>query len=257
MASVSVIGCGNMGSALIRGLADTEHSVTACDVDDAALEAVADVADRTTDDLSVAAGAPLVVLAVKPDVITTVLDALELSPEQTLCSIAAGVECDVLAEQTDATVCRLMPNLAAEYGEMAGAMTPPGVAPEARAVFESLGTVVELDEEFMHLATAISGSGPAFVFYLIGAMQTAGVDGGLDSEDAKALATQTFSGAAEMIRRSDRRIEASIDAVCSPNGTTIEGMHVLWDGECDDQLQAAIEAAERRSEELAAEIDHE
>jgi len=257
MVSVSVIGCGNMGSAMIRGLADTQHSVTACDVDEAALEAVADAADRTTSDLAVAAEAPLVVLAVKPDVIATVLDALDLGPDQTLCSIAAGVETDVLADRTDASVCRLMPNLAAEYREMAAAMTPPGAAPEARAVFESLGTVVELDEEMMHLATAIAGSGPAFVFYLIGAMQTAGVEAGMDTADAKALAAQTFRGAAETIRRSDRRIEASIDAVCSPNGTTIEGMHVLWDSDCDEQLQAAITAAEHRSEELATEIDHE
>ncbi|AWB26812.1 pyrroline-5-carboxylate reductase [Halococcoides cellulosivorans] len=256
MNSVSVIGCGNMGSALIRGLADTEYTVTACDVDEAALEAVAGAADRTTADIDEAAAAPLVVLAVKPDVITTVLDALDLSADQTLCSVAAGVETDVLAARTDATVCRLMPNLAAEYGEMAAAMTPPGVD-DARAVFASLGTVVELDEELMHLATAINGSGPAFVFYLIDAMQTAGVEGGMDPDDARALATQTFRGAAETIQRSDRRIEASIDAVCSPNGTTIEGMHVLWDGDCADQLQSAITAAEHRSKELAAEVDHE
>ncbi|MFW6437196.1 MAG: pyrroline-5-carboxylate reductase [Halococcoides sp.] len=257
MDSVSVIGCGNMGSALIRGLADTEYTVTACDVDEAALEAVASAADRTTSDLDVASEAPLVVLAVKPAVVTTVLDALELSPDQTLCSVAAGIETDVIAARTAATVCRLMPNLAAEYGEMAGAITPPGVDEAVRAVFESLGTVVELDEELMHLATAMSGSGPAFVFYLIDAMQTAGVEGGMDPADAKALAAQTFRGAAETIQRSDRRIEASIDAVCSPNGTTVEGMHVLWDGDCADQLQAAITAAEHRSKELAAELDHE
>ncbi|WP_256527458.1 pyrroline-5-carboxylate reductase [Natrinema marinum] len=258
MVQTSVIGCGNMGSALIKGLdrAGT-HTVTACDLDPDALESVADYCERTTSDVSEAADADVVVVAVKPDIVGAVLSGLELSPDQTLLSIAAGVSTDYVEARTDANVVRIMPNLAAETGDMAAAVTGDDVPDDVRELLADVGEFAEIDEEQMDIATAVNGSGPAFVFYLIQAMAEAGVEGGLEEADAETLAAQTFKGAAETVLRSEEDLEDLIDAVCSPNGTTIEGMEVLWDSDVQETVAAAVTAAEERSAELAAGLDDE
>lgn len=252
MTHVSVIGCGNMGSALLAGLSRSgAHTVVACDVDEEALAAVSGFVDETTADLAVAAEADVVCLVVKPDIAPSIVDDLELTADQTLVSFAAGVRTDVIDPLTDATVVRVMPNLAAEHGTMAAAVTGDDIAPEVEELLGDVGVYVTVDESLMDIATAVNGSGPAFVFYLIQAMQAAGVEGGLDPADARVLAAQTFKGAAETILQSDEAIEDLIDAVCSPNGTTIEGMNVLWESNADGALADAVAAAERRSKELA------
>ncbi|ERJ04773.1 Pyrroline-5-carboxylate reductase protein [Halorhabdus tiamatea SARL4B] len=245
-----------MGGALVRGLSSAGHRVTACDVDESALEDLAGVADETTTALEAATGAPIVVLAVGPDAVGDVLEDLELDADQTVVSVAAGVSTPMLESKTDAAVVRMMPNLAAEYGEMAAAVTPEPTG-DVATVLDDLGTVVTIEEGQMDLATAINGSGPAFVFHLIGAMQDAGVDGGLDSDDAAALAAQTFKGAAEIVLKSDESVEEMIDAVATEGGTTIEGMEVLWDSDVADVLGEAVAATEERSAEITAEIGDE
>jgi pyrroline-5-carboxylate reductase len=144
-----------------------------------------------------------------------------------------------------------MPNLAAEFGEMAAAATHEGLSEEVRTLLEAMGTVAEVDESLMDVATAVNGSGPAFVFYLIDAVKTAGIEGGLDPTQAERLAAQTFRGAAATVLRDDRTVDELVDAVCSPNGTTIEGMEVLWESDADRAVADAVGAAERRSREIA------
>ena len=252
MVHLSVIGCGNMGGALIRGLAGGgRHTVTAIDADPEALEAIAPYVAETSTDLDAAKDSDVVVVAVKPDIVELVLADLELSADQTLVTLAAGVSTEYVAARTDAAVVRIMPNLAAETGDMAAAVTKAEITDEVRALLEEVGEFVEVDESLMDIATAVNGSGPAFVFYLIQAMKQAGIDGGLDDEQAEVLAAQTFKGAAETVLRDDRSVDELIDAVCSPNGTTIEGMEVLWDSDVEDDVVAAVGAAERRSKELA------
>lgn len=258
MTNVSVIGCGNMGGALLSGLARTgEYGVTAIDLDPAALESVADDADRTTDDIAVAREADIVVLAVKPTAVDAVLADLDLRPDQSLVTIAAGVPRAHVAERTDATVVRIMPNLAAETGDMAAAATEAGITDEVREMLDAVGEFIEVDESLMDTSTAVNGSGPAFAFYLIDAMKEAGIDGGLDPEQAETLAAQTFKGAAETVLRDERSVSELIDAVCSPNGTTIEGMEILWDSDADAAVVEAVGAAEERSRELAEQFQHE
>jgi len=246
-----------MGGAFIKGLAGSEQTVTACDVDEAVLTALEPYCEATTTDTAVAAEAEVVILAVKPDLVEPILSDLELRADQTLISIAAGVPTDLLEAYTDARVVRLMPNLAAQYGMMAAAVTETTVTDEVRAILDAVGEFVEIDEAQMDVATAVNGSGPAFVFYLLEAMAAAGVEGGLDPADARTLAAQTFKGAAETVLQSDEPIEELIDAVCSPNGTTIEGMESLWDSEVDSEVAAAVAAAEERSKELAKDTDDE
>ena len=252
MTHLSVVGCGNMGGALLKGLSRSgRHTLVGCDIDPEARARVNDYCSETTDDLAVAAEADYVVLAVKPDMVATLLKPLDLDTDQTLISIAAGVSPDYVAARTDASVVRLMPNLNAETNDMAAAVTG-AVDDEVRALLAEVGEFAEIDESQMDIATALNGSGPAFVFYLIGAMKTAGVDSGLSEADAETLAGQTFKGAAETVLRADRAIEELIDAVCSPGGTTIEGMELLWDSDVDSEVAAAVHAAEDRSREMAA-----
>ncbi|MBO4248925.1 pyrroline-5-carboxylate reductase (plasmid) [Halomicrobium sp. IBSBa] len=258
MTHVSVIGCGNMGGAFVKGLAQTgAYEVTAIDLDPEALASVADDADETTDDVDAAREAEIVVLAVKPKAVSAVLADLDLRPDQSLLTIAAGVPRSFVAGETDATVVRIMPNLAAETGDMAAAATRTGIDDDVRELLDAVGEFVEIDEELMDVSTAVNGSGPAFAFYLIDAMKEAGIDGGLDPEQAETLAAQTFKGAAETVLRDDRSVSELIDAVCSPNGTTIEGMEVLWDSDADTAVVEAVEAAEQRSRELAEAFDDE
>ncbi len=247
-----------MGGSFLVGLSRAgNHTVTACDVDPGALEAVSEYCSRTTTDLSVAADADVIVVAVKPDIVRDVLAGLDLSADQTLVSVAAGVPTTLLEELTDATVVRIMPNLAARTGNMAAAVTGSEIDDDVRALLDDVGLYVEVEEDRMDIATAVNGSGPAFVFYLLNAMKRAGIEGGLTPEEAQTLAAQTFKGAAETVLRSDRTVDELIDAVCSPNGTTIEGMAVLRNSDVEDVLVEAVRAAEERSRELSQEVEHE
>ena len=256
MTHLSVVGCGNMGGALLQGLAESgDHRLVGCDIDPDARASVADYCEPT-DDLAVAAEADYVVLAIKPDSVADLLPALDLGGDQTLISIAAGVSTDYLADLTDADIVRLMPNLNAETRNMAAAVTG-AVDDTVRALLDEVGEYAEIEESAMDIATAVNGSGPAFVFYLIGAMQQAGVDGGLSDKQAETLAAQTFKGAAETVLRSEQSIEELIDAVCSEGGTTIEGMELLWDSDVEENVAAAVTAAEERSREMAAAFDDE
>ncbi|WP_267643173.1 pyrroline-5-carboxylate reductase [Haloarchaeobius amylolyticus] len=256
MVYVSVIGCGNMGSALIEGLSTAGgYSVTACDLDPDARDRVAEFSDETTDDPAAATkGADIVVVAVKPDIVGPVLESIDLSPDQTLVTFAAGVRREYVRARTEATVVRVMPNIAAAYGSMAAAAVAEGLTDEVRDMLSAVGIYVEVEESLMDIATAVNGSGPAFVFYLLEAMKDAGIESGLTPEQAELLAAQTFRGAADIVLADDRSVDELIDAVCSPNGTTIEGMKVLRASDADTAMMDAVEAARVRSVELAEEF---
>ena len=246
-----------MGGALVRGLVHAGYDdVVVYDVDERAFSRVTDLDVETTTDPEIASQPPIVFVAVKPQLVGIVIDELSLSSDQTVVSIAAGVPTDFVADHTDASVVRIMPNLAAEWGSMAAAATGELDA-DVWAILNELGSVVEVDEELMDTATAVNGSGPAFVFYLIKSMAAGGIEGGLSPADARVLAAQTFKGAAEMVLRSEEPIDELIDAVCSPNGTTIEGMAVLDESDVEAVTIEAIEAARERAGELAKEVAHE
>ena len=258
MVDASVIGCGNMGGALVRGLVLAGYDdLIVCDVDPRALDAIDSLGVRTTTDPAEATDADIVFLAVKPNIVETVLEDIHLDSDQTIVSIAAGIPRTVISRHTAANVVRVMPNLAAEWGSMAAAITGEHINEEIVTMLDAVGEVVELDESQMDTATALNGSGPAFVFYLIQAMTEAGVDRGLEHEDARTLAAQTFKGAAETVQRSDTSLDDLIEAVCSPQGTTIEGMAILEESSVADDLDAAIGAAEERATELSMEIANE
>lgn len=256
MVTVTVVGCGNLGSALLKGLAENgDHELIGYDVDPDALESVEPYCARTTTDLAAATRSPIVILAVKPSTIDDVLQSLDLSADQTLVTAAAGVPKAFVENRTDATVVRIMPNLAAETGTMATAVTWDEPNEDVAEILDDLGEYEVVDENLMNAATALNGSGPAFVFYFLQAMKSAAVDAGFEPDEAETLSAQTFKGAAQIVLESEKTVDELIDAVCSPNGTTIEGMEVLWDSDVESVIGKALFAALDRSEEIAEGFD--
>ncbi|MFP4188610.1 MAG: pyrroline-5-carboxylate reductase family protein, partial [Halobacteriales archaeon] len=175
---VTVIGCGNLGSAVVEGLVNVGHDVVACDKDEGALAALSDGVEKTAESTEAVEGADLIIIAVKPEVVGPVLESFEAGEDQVVASFAAAVSLGYVRERTDAGAVRVMPNLAGEYNEMAAAVCPEGDVPnEVTRALDDLGDYVEVNEELMDIATAVNGSGPAFVFYAMKAMRDAGVDG--------------------------------------------------------------------------------
>ena len=204
----------------------------------------------------------IVTLAVKPQIMGTVCQGLKdiLPAGHPVLSIAAGKSTAYFQEQfsKDTPIIRAMPNTPAAIGKGITALyATPNVTDDQKAMAEALmsaaGETVWLeDENQMDAVTALSGSGPAYVFYLIEAMTLAGQKAGLDSEQAKKLARQTVIGAAALAEQ-ESGLPASIlrENVTSPNGTTEAALNVLMDGKLQDIMDSAIAAATARSKELS------
>jgi len=206
----------------------------------------------------------VVVLAVKPAVVAGALERLAELGDKALAaplwiSIAAGVPLARLAAvlPVGARIIRAMPNTPALVGAGATAFVAgPGASPKdrslAQALFESVGTAWEApDEGLLDAVTGLSGSGPAYVFVFLEALSDAGVRMGLPRSAATQLAIQTVLGAAQLARESGRHPAALKDQVTSPGGTTIAGLERLEAGGLRSAIHEAVEAATRRSRELA------
>jgi pyrroline-5-carboxylate reductase len=213
------------------------------------------------DNKAAAAWGEVVILAVEPQVLDEVLDSLrtELTDTKLILSVAAGypIRRIVAHLSPSARVIRCMPNTPSEVQAGVSAMTLGGsVSREdqqlARAVFESVGKVVLVDERLMDAVTGLSGSGPAYVFLIIEALADGGVKMGLPREAALALAAQTMLGAARMVLETGEHPGRLKDKVASPGGTTIAGLHALEHGRLRASLIEAVEAATKRSQELGS-----
>lgn len=204
----------------------------------------------------------IVTLAVKPQIMTTVCHGLkEILPDGfPVLSIAAGKSTTYFQEQfsKDTPIIRAMPNTPAAIGKGITALyATDTVTDEQKAMAEELmgaaGQTLWLeDEDQMDAVTAVSGSGPAYVFYLIEAMALAGEKAGLDKEHAKQLARQTVIGAAALAEK-EKGLPATIlrENVTSPGGTTEAALEVLMDGQFQDLMDKAIAAATARGKELS------
>ena len=261
---VLLIGAGKMGMAMAAGWIKAGlagQSLTL--VDPKPHESVVDFAARCGAELR--ADLPektprVVVLAVKPQVMGAVLDQLRsLIGDQTLVlSIAAGISIDTLVRGLGTErVVRTMPNTPAQIGEgISGAVAAAAVGVADRALAEDLlsaaGEVVWVEREaLMDAVTAVSGSGPAYVFHLVEAMAAAGVSQGLSSDQAMKLARQTVIGAAALMEADDSAAAQLRQNVTSPNGRTQGALDVLRPDDGLGALMArAVAAARRRSEEL-------
>ena len=174
-----------------------------------------------------------------------------------LVSMAAGVKTDKIAAMSggDYPIIRIMPNIAASVGEAMILCTANEIATKAeierfRSLMSKAGIIDMLDEKLFDAGCALSGSGPAFVFMFIEALADGGVACGLMRDKAINLAVQTVVGSAKLLQQTKEHPAALKDAVCSPAGTTIEGVAALENGGLRAATVNAVKAAYNRSVEL-------
>ena len=201
----------------------------------------------------------VLVLAVKPQVMAGVLAELRplLKPRHLVISIAAGVTLQTLGEALGTTVrlVRVMPNTpclvgASASGYAAGSAATPDDVALVGQMFGAVGKAFVLPEHLLDAVTGLSGSGPAFIYVLIEALADGGVRVGLPRDVAQALAAQTVLGAAKMVLETGQHPAALKDAVASPGGTTIAGLHALEKAGFRAGLMDAVQAATERAKEL-------
>ncbi len=253
-----LIGAGNMGGMLLSALVESGIDRAALRVVDPALPCIAGVQAIATVPENIAP--QLVLLAVKPQTVEHVLGAVAacLQPDTLVLSIIAGKSIRYLQERLGHHRCiiRAMPNLPVKLGFGATALfAPADIAPESRdmahALMSASGITCWLDKETqLNAATALSGSGPAYLFYMIECLVRAGVHAGLPESTAQALATQTVYGAAAMAQ-GGADVASLRQQVTSPGGTTQAGLDVLMGPDGLAQLMRhTLEAAAKRAKEL-------
>ncbi|WP_347555319.1 pyrroline-5-carboxylate reductase [Robbsia sp. KACC 23696] len=264
--NIVFIGGGNMASAMIGGLikqghaADSIHVVGRNDEGRAKLAATfgTPVSKAVTDQAAIDAigAADVVVLAVKPQMLEALAAELAgLLKHALVLSIAAGVTVASLQKWLGgyANILRVMPNTPSLIGKgMTGGYLPAGVADASRdaaqTVLEAAGQVVWFDnEDALDTVTALSGSGPAYVFYFMEAMQQKAIELGLPPEAAHQMVRATFVGAAEMASQSPLELEQLRKNVTSKGGTTAAAIAALDAGDCFETVKAAVGAAHARS----------
>lgn len=262
------IGAGRMATALARGLLAAGMTrpdrLWASDPLDASRRAMAEATGAfvTDSNLDVARHSDVLVLAVKPQIMPPVLAELQpvVTADHLVLSIAAGVTLDVIDSGLgpDCRLVRIMPNTPALLGAGAAGYSLGQNTTEAdealvRGCLEAVGRAYRVPEHLLDAVTGLSGSGPAFVYAMIEALSDGGVRVGLPREVATGLAAQTVLGAARMVLETGLHPGFLKDQVTSPGGTTIAGLHALERGALRATLMNAVEAATRRSAELAAE----
>lgn len=201
----------------------------------------------------------VIVLAVKPQVLPNVLAEVKplVRPAHLVVSIAAGVTLETLSDALGAgtRLVRVMPNTpclvgASASGFATGASATADDAALVEKLFGAVGVAHRVPEHLLDAVTGLSGSGPAYVYLFIEALADGGVKCGLPRAVAQALAAQTVLGAAQMVLQTGQHPGALKDAVASPGGTTIAGLHVLEKAAFRAAAMDAVEAATKRAQEL-------
>jgi len=257
---IGIIGAGNLGSSLARGFlksgAIDTNDLKISDIDEKKLNALASLGMKTTtDNKQLVEDSDVVFIAVKPGMMDSVLkETKNVSSNRLFVSVAAGVSTEFIEKRTKARVIRVMPNICGEVAEMASCYSLGRTAiPEDGELIEqllnSIGTAFKVDEDLMETVTGLSGSGPAYFYFFMKGLQNAGVELGLPSDIALKLVAQTAKGAGEMAMIHGD-LEKLIKNVCTPGGTTIEGIKMLEKGKVEESVGEAVKAATKRAREL-------
>jgi pyrroline-5-carboxylate reductase len=264
---IAIIGGGKMGSIIAQGLIAhkiiSSKDIIVTDIDAKRLDFL-----RTSmklkvshDNAKAVKNADIIILAVKPQNMASTLK--EISPSidknKIVISIAAGITTGFIesALVQGVRVLRVMPNTPALVGEGAAAVAKGSCAKKsdvqlAHIIFNAVGISVEVEERLMDAVTGLSGSGPAYCFLIIEALIDAGEQMGLSRDLAAKLAMQTMLGSARLCISSDKQPAQLREMVTSPGGTTVAGLKVLEEGKLRAILMSAVEAATKRSKELAS-----
>ncbi|MBQ9494042.1 MAG: pyrroline-5-carboxylate reductase [Treponema sp.] len=256
--TVSFIGCGAMGGALVRAICK-KYNPQLVVVSDAHGESAQALAKETgcravRTNVEAASLGKYVFLAVKPAAIANVVREISdaLQDEAALISMAAGVTLEKLRALTSKPIVRIMPNTPAQVAEGMIALCCTSDVPEhdvyaITTLLGHAGVVERVDETLFNCVTAVSGSGPAYVFLFIEALADAAVRCGMTRVQAYTYAAQTVKGAAVMVQQSEKTPAQLKDSVCSPGGTTIEALAALEKGGLRSTVFDAVKAAYERA----------
>ena len=266
-ASIAFIGAGAMGEAMISSLLNS-HTVEAKAItaSDPAKERAKDLESRfgigtSTGNLAAAKNAQIVILSVKPQMLRFVFRDVggKLRKDALVLSIVAGARIDSMAQGLKhSSIVRSMPNTPAQVAEGMTVWTAnPGVTPaqreQAQAILRAFGKELYVaDEAFLDMATAISGSGPSYVFLFMEALIDAAVHLGFSRSDARMLVTQTVRGSAIYAEKSESHPAEMRNLVTSPGGTSAHALYQLEKGGFRTLLSKAVWAAFQRSVSLSA-----
>ncbi|MBR5804238.1 MAG: pyrroline-5-carboxylate reductase [Bacteroidaceae bacterium] len=238
---VTIIGAGNMGGAIARGLAKGTivgaADITVSDPSEKMLQHLQQeypLMNVTTDNRTAIGEADFVIVAVKPWLMKTVLAELPLQPQQVLVSVAAGVSFDQLVEYTaspDLTMFRLVPNTAMSQLESMTLIASRHATPEHERlmveIFNEMGLAMMIPESQIEATTALTSCGIAYVLKYIQAAMQAGIEMGIYPKDAQRMVAQSVKGAASLILNNDTHPSLEIDKVTTPGGITIKGINEL------------------------------
>ncbi len=260
---IGFIGCGNMGGALARSIgACAEHTVYLADRDDSRVETLCQsITALATDAQTIARTCEFIFLGVKPYGICPLLETLKGAlcdnPDAVLVSMAAGVTLDTIQDAlaTKNPVIRILPNTPVALGEGMTVYAPSNTLTAEKErdfvfLMRPTGRLDRIDESLIDTACVVSGCGPAYAYMFLDALARAGERGGLSYEDAKFYAAQMMRGAASMVLASDKTPRTLREEVCSPGGSTIEGVRVLASDGIDALIDRAFDASLKRTREL-------
>jgi pyrroline-5-carboxylate reductase len=265
---IAIIGAGNMAEAIARGLIEgkvfTPQQMIAADVSPERRDLFANkLSIKAVESAAEAAReAPTILLSVKPQTMKDVLASLKpvIADDALVISIAAGIGTRFIEQHLAPKQCRVvrtMPNTPMLVGEGMAAVAPGSRATkrdldEARRLFSPAATVIDVTEDKIDAVTALSGSGPAYFFFLVEHMIRAGVEMGLSAEQSHQLATKTALGAAKMLVTSSDSPQELRRKVTSPKGTTYAAITHMEEHHWPQIVVDALKAAQRRGRELGS-----
>ena len=263
MLKIGMIGAGNMGGALAQAIQLSGSQIYISDISRQKAESLAaDMGAIPCDNLTIAEECDIIFFGVKPNVLSSVIDGIREALEErvsefTVVSMAAGVTVEKIVSMIGfkCPVIRIMPNTPVAVGEgMILWCANPLVTDEMKRDFKSAlafaGELDELPESLIDSGCALSGCGPAFVYMFVEALSDGAVECGLPRDKAIKYAIQTLLGASTLAKETGEHPGALKDAVCSPGGSTIAGVHSLEDGAFRACVMNAVKSSFNKTKEL-------
>ena len=262
---IAFLGAGNMATALMRGIIEAgltrSEDIIISDISEEKLKIKSEKlkVQVAKDNREAVKEAEVIILAVKPKDIEGLLVEIKdsLEPKKLVISIVAGITTSYIEKmlKKEVPVIRVMPNTPVAVKEGASAFSIGKYASQkeekiVESIFGAVGKVVKVKESLMDVVTALSGSGPAYIFYIIASLVEAAISLGLDERTATTLATQTVLGSAKLLQETGEEPATLKEKVTSKGGTTEAALLVLDEGKLKETLDKALKAAAKRSKEL-------
>lgn len=273
---IGIIGCGNIGSIILESILSlkkvSKKDVIVSDIDKNKLLSVSKkyLILTTQSNLETVKFADIIILAVKPQQIKEVLLEIKdnISPQKTILSVAAGVKINFIKKilGTNIPVIRAMPNLPIKVGSGITAICYDSLLNTTRnfdkvknivtKIFSVTGDIVEVKEKYMDLITAVSGSGPAYIFYISEILQKTAQKLGLNKFLAEKLVNRTIFGSGKMLLESNLSAEKLREAVTSKGGTTEQAIKVFKSKKLENIFHQAVKKAKNRAQQLSKIIEN-